>query len=82
MVWYSDHRLAFLMYVPASVAGLLATQVCGEYSDMNRSILDSACASADAAHQQFGVSTHLYLQRSWFRSAIFTAGSRKQPAAC
>lgn len=28
MVWYSDHRLAFLMYVPASLAGLLATQVC------------------------------------------------------
>jgi hypothetical protein len=27
MVWYSDHRLAFLMYVPAALAGLLATQV-------------------------------------------------------
>ena len=27
MVWYSDHRVAFLMYVPASLAGLLAVQV-------------------------------------------------------
>lgn len=27
MVWYSDHWLAFLMYVPAALAGLLATQV-------------------------------------------------------
>lgn len=29
MVWYSDHWLAFLMYVPAALAGLLATQVGG-----------------------------------------------------
>ncbi len=27
MIWYADHRLAFLMYVPAALAGLLAVQV-------------------------------------------------------
>lgn len=27
MIWYANHKLAFLMYVPAALAGLLATQV-------------------------------------------------------